>query len=510
MGNCQLRGSTRKELAVAPTNNVEQPAANSSTSADSPPQDSDEVVAVSSTSENQPNEEAPIETQPTPSTLMSFANRRARMTVTVSPEMDNKSQTVTSSEPTLDLQPGPSIKASEKSRLIDEQLVKDHRASERVVKMLLLGPSESGKSTVLKQMRIIHCNGFTEQELRTRRGLIFSNIVQSMSQLIHGLRLLGFRFTAQEEKDVNTVMQAWHDQSIVENSLPDHVYEAIKRLWSDEKTSEAYSRRSEFYLIDCAKYFLDDLDRIKAEDYIPTVTDILHSRQETIGVSEVRYRYKHLEFRIFDILRLHLFDNVNCLFFIAAISEYDQKMREDIEVNRLHDAMELFGSVANNTLFSKVQLILFLNKQDIFAEKIRRIPLTACFPNYKYKNDFKNAGLYITRKFEKLVRDKKEVYTHLTKPTPATGPLKPDEKISGDPKQKGYKPGHLPEFADPEEKDTDTFYGVKSALAFPVKNPDGTLQNNSPDVQSQQKIQKIADAKGPAPNTQAAAVPVNL
>ncbi|KAI6199466.1 hypothetical protein M3Y96_00630200 [Aphelenchoides besseyi] len=98
----------------------------------------------------------------------------------------------------------------------------------------------------------------------------------------------------------------------------------------------------------------------------------------------------------------------------------------------------------------------------------------------------------------------------MKKPTPATGPLKPDEKISGDPKQKGYKPGHLPEFADPEEKDTDTFYGVKSALAFPVKNPDGTLQNNSPDVQSQQKIQKIADAKGPAPNTQAAAVPVNL
>lgn len=50
-------------------------------------------------------------------------------------------------------------KATDISKQIDEQLIKDHRASERVVKLLLLGPSESGKSTVLKQMKIIHCNG---------------------------------------------------------------------------------------------------------------------------------------------------------------------------------------------------------------------------------------------------------------------------------------------------------------------------------------------------------------
>lgn len=108
-------------------------------------------------------------------------------------------------------------------------------------------------------------------------------------------------------------------------------------------------------------------------------------------------------------------------------------MREDNQTNRLHDAMELFSGIGNNPLFCKVQIILFLNKQDIFAEKIKKIPLTACFPNYRCKsnywkildsfyfldkNDFKNAALYITRKFEKQIRDKtKMVYTHLTQAT---------------------------------------------------------------------------------------------
>ncbi|KAI6220850.1 Guanine nucleotide-binding protein G(O) subunit alpha [Aphelenchoides fujianensis] len=472
-------------------------------------------------------------------------SRRARMTTTVTPEMLNSCQSPSSSD---DPSSGGTAKPAEISRRIDAMLVKEHRASERVVKMLLLGPSESGKSTVLKQMKIIHCNGFSEQERATRRSLIFENVVQSMHQLLVGMRRLGIPFTPQVEEDAKTINDAHLDLQCVENSLPDDVYDACKRLWNDQRIIEAYGRRSEFHLIDCAKYFLDDIDRVKTPDYIPTVQDMLYARQETIGVSEVRYIYKNMDFRIFDVggqkterrKWLHLFDNVNCLFFIAAISEYDQKMREDDETNRLLDAMELFSGVANNPLFASVQLILFLNKQDLFGEKIRRIPLTACFPNYRQgtertdenKNDFKNASLYITRKFEKQIADKqKMIYTHLTakqgsyfilhcgpcgfsrlsmllvclgpwaamasgvllallvagcakKPPQTTGASKQtNEKVSGDPKKKDYKPGHLPEFADPDEKNTETLYNLNSALAFPPKNPDGTLVNaNSPRV----------------------------
>uniref|UniRef100_A0A915CLY7 Uncharacterized protein n=1 Tax=Ditylenchus dipsaci TaxID=166011 RepID=A0A915CLY7_9BILA len=313
-------------------------------------------------------------------------------------------------------------RAMEISRKIDEELNNEHRLMEKVIKLLLLGPSESGKSTVLKQMRIIHLNGFTMEELWSRRPLVFYNTVQSMAQLLQGLKRFGIKMGLERDVDANIILSLTANDPCLVHGIPEKVYLALKRLWVDEKVQYIYERRSEYYLMDCAKYFLDELDRIYHPEYVPTITDILYSRMETIGVTEIRYNYKNMEFRIFDVggqkterrKWIHIFDNVNSIFFIAAISEYDQQMREDLSTNRMHDAIELFRNIGNNPLFSKVQIILFLNKKDIFAEKILRVPLTACFPNYRYKNDYKNAAIYITKKFEQQIRDKqKMIYTHL-------------------------------------------------------------------------------------------------
>ena len=46
---------------------------------------------------------------------------------------------------------------------IEEQLVKDRRKYKATQRLLLLGAGESGKSTIVKQMRILHVNGFNTQ-----------------------------------------------------------------------------------------------------------------------------------------------------------------------------------------------------------------------------------------------------------------------------------------------------------------------------------------------------------
>ncbi|KAH7703218.1 guanine nucleotide-binding protein G(i) subunit alpha-like, partial [Aphelenchoides avenae] len=51
--------------------------------------------------------------------------------------------------------------------------------------------------------------------------------------------------------------------------------------------------------------------------------------------------------------------------------------------NRLMDAMKLFNQIGNNALFSRAHMILFLNKRDLFEEKIKRVRLSECFPSYK-------------------------------------------------------------------------------------------------------------------------------
>jgi guanine nucleotide-binding protein G(i) subunit alpha len=61
-------------------------------------------------------------------------------------------------------------------------------------------------------------------------------------------------------------------------------------------------------------------------------------------------------------------------------------------------------------------IILFLNKKDLFAEKIKKSPLTACFPEYTGENNYDEAGTYIQVQFENLNgrNNEKEIYTHFT------------------------------------------------------------------------------------------------
>ena len=48
------------------------------------------------------------------------------------------------------------------------------------MKLLLLGAGESGKSTFLKQMRILHGKGYKEQDLLDYRSTVYGNIVKGM------------------------------------------------------------------------------------------------------------------------------------------------------------------------------------------------------------------------------------------------------------------------------------------------------------------------------------------
>ena len=50
--------------------------------------------------------------------------------------------------------------------------------------------------------------------------------------------------------------------------------------------------------------------------------------------------------------------------------------------NRMHESMKLFDSICNNKWFTDTSIILFLNKKDLFEDKIHKSPLTICYPEY--------------------------------------------------------------------------------------------------------------------------------
>ena len=55
----------------------------------------------------------------------------------------------------------------------------------------LLGSGESGKSTIVKQMKIIHQNGYTREELMTFRTTIYKNTLESAHHILLAMRKIG-------------------------------------------------------------------------------------------------------------------------------------------------------------------------------------------------------------------------------------------------------------------------------------------------------------------------------
>ena len=77
---------------------------------------------------------------------------------------------------------------------------------------------------------------------------------------------------------------------------------------------------------------------------------------------------------------------MTAIIFCVALSGYDLVLAEDEEMNRMMESMKLFDSICNNKWFVDTSIILFLNKKDLFSEKIKYSPLNVCFPEYKGKN----------------------------------------------------------------------------------------------------------------------------
>jgi guanine nucleotide-binding protein G(i) subunit alpha len=58
-----------------------------------------------------------------------------------------------------------------------------------------LGAGESGKSTIVKQMKIIHETGYSDEERRQYRPVVFSNTIQSMMAIIRAMGNLKIDFS---------------------------------------------------------------------------------------------------------------------------------------------------------------------------------------------------------------------------------------------------------------------------------------------------------------------------
>ncbi|KAJ3432566.1 guanine nucleotide-binding protein g(o) subunit alpha [Anaeramoeba flamelloides] len=291
-----------------------------------------------------------------------------------------------------------------REQFIDQMLMEDNTKEDNEYKLLLLGPGESGKSTILQQIQIIHQDGFKSKKERSKlRDTILQNLLHSIHSLIKASVHFNFELESENQVLVEEILNLPTDFTKITN---EHC-QMIQQLWKDKGIQETYKIRHKFHLFDCAKAFLDDVERILDPDYIPTVEDIVQSRSRTTGITDIPFSYGSLNFRIWDVggqrnerrKWIHCFQSVTVLLFVVSLSEYDQNLFEDSKVRRMQESLLLFDEICNSRWFRETNMVLFLNKDDLFRKKIQKKDLTCCFKDYEGGCDYDKALEYIKKTF---------------------------------------------------------------------------------------------------------------
>ncbi|KAJ3224721.1 Guanine nucleotide-binding protein G(o) subunit alpha, partial [Chytriomyces hyalinus] len=401
------------------------------------------------------------------------------------------------------------------SREIDKQIrIEDtvaKKGESMIVKLLLLGAGESGKSTVLKQMKLMNGAGFTPAEVANFRAAIISNIITCVETLMNAMDTLripyGFKpdgdhdasptnanlspcmplapndkstdsifmsqslshvgrsVAASKADDLETSKKSVKEEGAVakvddqisraaecvyeglgglENQpyppeitilkasehmvfgmdLNPSIPEAIKYFWNDTGVQYCYSRSNEYQLMDCCAYFLSDAAKFLDSGFKPTEMDILKARIMTTTVTESNFKVdSKTTLRVYDVGGQRserkkwapYFQDVKAIIFLIAISSYDQVCLEDESMNRMVENMNLFASICNHPMFKSTSMIVFMNKIDIFKEKLSKSPIAKYFPSFTGQNTYEDGSAYFSERINELNKyPEKSIYIYFT------------------------------------------------------------------------------------------------
>ncbi|KAJ3350593.1 guanine nucleotide-binding protein subunit alpha [Entophlyctis luteolus] len=313
------------------------------------------------------------------------------------------------------------------------------KAKDQTIMIMVQSAGETGKSTVLKQLKLIYGTAYTNEERIGYKTAILANIVTCAKALVYAMDVLKIPFgfeipnvkdlgafatsrsrtslshisdqtesgrSLQDVKDMGKIAkiaeEAYYNAGgetrqtgpsaraaqLIRNcemsfcfgfdeSVPEEVADAIRIIWKDPGITH-FS-------------FMESIDRIMASTFVPTDSDILNTRIMTTTITETKFKIQHVSFRVFDVggqraerkKWIPYFDDVDTIIYMVAISAYDQVLVEDNTTNRLVEAMTLFSSIVNHPIFASTAIIIFMNKIDIFKNKLKTVPIAKYFPKFK-------------------------------------------------------------------------------------------------------------------------------
>ncbi|XP_054716242.1 guanine nucleotide-binding protein subunit alpha-13-like [Uloborus diversus] len=313
-----------------------------------------------------------------------------------------------------------------RSKKIDRMLRRDKTVMRRQVKLLLLGAGESGKSTFLKQMKIIHGDNFDSDSVAKYKATIYQNTIKGMKVLVDARSKLGIPWQNSDSLEYADHVLMYENRMMLDLKTFQDLAYSVQELWKDEAIKSAYNRRREFQLGDNVRYFFENLSRIASPGYIPSNLDILHARAATKTINEYLVIINNIPFRFVDVggqrsqrqKWVQCFEDVTSIIFLVSSSEFDQVLLEDRATNRIMESKNIFETIINHRCFSEVSVILFMNKTDLLEEKLARedVDIKQYFPEFEGNpHDMETVQMFFVNMFDNIRRDrKKPFYYHFT------------------------------------------------------------------------------------------------
>jgi len=128
--------------------------------------------------------------------------------------------------------------------------------------------------------------------------------------------------------------------------------------------------------------FVEKGDEVLSMDYQPSDEDILNCKQRTLGITRARFKRKKLFWEVIDAggqpverrkWERILTENISAVIFVAAINEFntiDRYVESSKKQTRLETSLDTWAGLVNTYGEDMGNWILFLNKTDIFCNKL--------------------------------------------------------------------------------------------------------------------------------------------
>ncbi|MES1921466.1 hypothetical protein MHBO_002997, partial [Bonamia ostreae] len=195
------------------------------------------------------------------------------------------------------------------SKHIDLKAAAEYRQIDNSVKVLLLGPGESGKSTILKQIHSIFNNGFDDDERRGFVPIVRENLFTAIKTLLEMTDVLaerglkGTKISKKSEAIKNEILNFCSVEEVTDWKKVNFGFcNKTSKLWTEEKGLKVvYENRSMYHLTGSGDYFIRKAVSIGSSEYVPTILDVMSARIKTTGISEKFFKIGSNGFRVFDV-----------------------------------------------------------------------------------------------------------------------------------------------------------------------------------------------------------------